>query len=533
MNFGAPWALFGLLALPLIWWLHRRLRRPPDVALPSLMFLQDEEEASALPRARVLDAELLLAMTAAALLALAAAGPRIVHAPAHRVVSVTVSGGTAATARGYAERVEAVLADVRAGLDPQDVLRVRYEPSRPVAGEFAPRPTADALLAAARAGLASLRVVVSDSAPPSEIGDVYWVSVGEPAATNTGLVAASVQAGEDFSEVFFALAHHGARGARRRVFVRGRGEGGEERHTGVALVDVPAGGMASGTVSLAGRPAQIEIVLTDDAGEALADDLHADDRVELTRAQIRVYVHDGLPAAHRERIGQALEAVLGPQGVVVLNRSQALDAELAFVPVWSPLPSDAWILALRPIADGDAVEHARGRHNPRGRDPVVRDLSAAGVDWVYAEGALAVQPGEDVLLQTRGAEDWPVVLRDRRRVRLAADPLRGEPAAVDTPFWPLLIENLVHVAGGHAGAGAGYRSRGLLDADTSRPGRARIPFDPRRLAAAAPVTGARARSLRGPLILGALACLLMLWGAPRVRRRLTRPSAANVQAQVS
>ena len=97
MSFGVPWALAGLAALPLIWWLHRRLRRPPEQLLPSLMFLQDEDETRALPRGRRLDAELLLALSAACLLALAAAGPRIVHARAHRVIRVVVSGGTAAT----------------------------------------------------------------------------------------------------------------------------------------------------------------------------------------------------------------------------------------------------------------------------------------------------------------------------------------------------------------------------------------------------------------------------------------------------
>ena len=47
MTFAAPWALIGLLVLPLIWWLHKRLRRPPQVVLPSLMFLLDEAEARA------------------------------------------------------------------------------------------------------------------------------------------------------------------------------------------------------------------------------------------------------------------------------------------------------------------------------------------------------------------------------------------------------------------------------------------------------------------------------------------------------
>jgi len=262
----------------------------------------------------------------------------------------------------------------------------------------------------------------------------------------------------------------------------------------------------------------ILLSLGDRNGMDLDDALAADDRVELTRVPVRVYLHPELSGLHRA-LRAALGAVLGRTGYSEVPRAQAPGADLAFVPVWSPLPGDAWILALQPIAPGDPVEHAPAGANPLGRDPLVRDLSAAGVDWTYAPGAAEVQPGEELLLGRMAARPWPVVLRTDRRIRLAADPLRGEPAPVKTPFWPLLIENLVRQAGGMEGVGAGYRARGLLDPVSTRPGRARAALEPARIAAAAPSVRAEARPLLGICVFGGLACLILLWGAPRLRRR--------------
>jgi len=533
VSFGVPWALVGLAALPLVWWLHRRLRRPPEQLLPSLMFLQDEDETRALPRGRRLDAELLLALSAACLLALAAAGPRIVRARAHRVIRVVVSGGTAATARGYSERVSAVLADIRAGMDPEDVLVVTHEPAPPEEGVFVPRPTADALLAAARAGESALRVVVSDLGPPAETGGVHWVAAGEPRASNLGIVALSAAAAGEHTEIFFTVANHGLEAESVWVGVRGSGADGARRVSGGTRLKIPPRGMSSGTLVVSTKPTHVLVSLGQQDRTDLEDDLRADDRVALTRAPLGVYLHEGVPAEHAVSVRRALQAALGTSGVTYVDRAQALAADLAFVPVWAPLPSQAWILTLQPVVEGEPVEHAGRGGNPRGRDPIVRDLSAAGVDWVYAPGAAEVGPGESVLLRRSGTRDWPIVLRRGRRLRLAADPLRGEPAAADTPFWPLLVENLTRLAGGAERVGAGYRARGLLDPETSRPGRARSAFDPDRLAAAVPSVPAEERSLRRLLIVGALLCLATLWSAPRLRRRFAHGRSEQRQSAAS
>ena len=43
MTLAAPWALFGLLLLPVLWWILRRARQPDVRELPTLMFLLEEE----------------------------------------------------------------------------------------------------------------------------------------------------------------------------------------------------------------------------------------------------------------------------------------------------------------------------------------------------------------------------------------------------------------------------------------------------------------------------------------------------------
>jgi hypothetical protein len=107
-------------------------------------------------------------------------------------------------------------------------------------------------------------------------------------------------------------------------------------------------------------------------------------------------------------------------------------------------------------------------------------------------------------------------------VRLAPDPLRGQPAPVDTPFWPLWIDNLVRARAMGRPVGAGFVASGLLDADSSRLGRDVRPLDPAVIRNAPPLARAPPRSLRAPLVLGALVCLLLLWVAPRLGRRLAR-----------
>lgn len=512
MSLGAPLALLGLLALPLVWWFHKKLRTPPEVVLPSLMFLQDEDDASKLPSGRRFDAELLLALAAVALLAFAAAEPVLVGAKPRRVVRVVVSGGAPATLEGYAAAVRAATAEVRAALAPEDKLELRWIPA---VDAVAPRPTEQTLLGAAMAGAASARIVISDRAPAGETGAIRWIAVGSPQTSNTGIVGVSVEHTETVREVFCAVSHHGPGPARGRIGLEG---------AAAQTFEIAPGEVATFRFATERLPRTLRLTAAD--GGVYRDGLAADDSVVLRADVPPSLVDPALPDAHRQSIEEAFAAVLGsaedrpaaggPYDVAVLKRG-------------SPdVGARGWTLEIEPVAEGAPAERAPEGSDAIGQDPLAKDLSTAGVEWVYAKGAAKVQDGERVLLARRaGGRLWPVLLARGRVLRLAPDPLRGEPRAVDTPFWPLLIDNLLAASAGR-GIGGGCRAEGLLDPASSEPGVARIPLDEAALRASPPSVPGRVRPLRPLLIACALACLGLLWAAPRIRRRLTpRPALAG------
>jgi len=92
VSFTAPWALFGLLLLPVLWWILRRARVPDVRVLPTLMFLTDEDERVHAARARQIDVDAILALFALGLLVLAASGPQWVWREAGHTVRVVVAG---------------------------------------------------------------------------------------------------------------------------------------------------------------------------------------------------------------------------------------------------------------------------------------------------------------------------------------------------------------------------------------------------------------------------------------------------------
>ncbi len=116
MTFAAPAWLVLLAAVPLLWWLHRRLRRPREVVVASIApFRGDVEVSSSAAPSRPWDVELWLVLGAAALLALAAAAPELggSDTPELRVVgdvswSMRVRNGTSSTARELAAAVKAL-----------------------------------------------------------------------------------------------------------------------------------------------------------------------------------------------------------------------------------------------------------------------------------------------------------------------------------------------------------------------------------------------------------------------------------------
>ncbi len=104
--FAAPWALGGLIALPLVWWLLRALPPPPRrIAFPSLEILRRiavDETTPARPPRPLLALRLLLF----AVVILALAGPRLdpgVLMPGDRPLTIVVDDGWAAASHWEAE----------------------------------------------------------------------------------------------------------------------------------------------------------------------------------------------------------------------------------------------------------------------------------------------------------------------------------------------------------------------------------------------------------------------------------------------
>ncbi len=193
MILGAPLALLGLLAIPVLILLDRLRRRPRPVPWPSLLLWRAAAAGEA-PRRRAFDPLLLLECAAAALLALAAAEPALVTGRLARTVMVLRDTGPHMRARcgqeSVAEASARELARLRAALDAGDEVR-EFETARDLARAAAGLPDAD------------LRVVVTDR---PGIGGPGLLVLGRAATgTNVGIDAVQL----DGDRLWFALATDG------------------------------------------------------------------------------------------------------------------------------------------------------------------------------------------------------------------------------------------------------------------------------------------------------------------------------------
>ena len=91
MSLTWPWALLGLLAIPVLVWLDRRRRRPRATPWPSLLLWRGVAEAQA-PTKRRVEPLLLLECAAAGLLSVAAAGPALTARTTSPIVGVLDTG---------------------------------------------------------------------------------------------------------------------------------------------------------------------------------------------------------------------------------------------------------------------------------------------------------------------------------------------------------------------------------------------------------------------------------------------------------
>ncbi len=488
----APLALALLAVVPVLWWLHRRQPKPAVVTVPSLLFLEDEAPNSERPERRRVDADLLLAIAAAAMLALAAAQPVLGVTSDGRRIVVLRDASVAMTARS----ADGTTASDRASAATQAIERLssgsdRFETVAASGDELARR---------LRDASAGLRVLVSDRRPAELPIGVLFVGVGDKTASNVGIVAVDVDVVGGRRRVFATIWNDAAAPRTLRA-----GPPGVETD-----VHCPAFGAARaswdvGPVPRSGAPAPIAIHLIDDGG-ALA----SDDTVVIDPSPMHVaFARDALAPVVEAATRRALDAIF----VGGWTEDAAAEGGLFVGPARDAPKGARLVLEIGRVPTGVDPVRPRERDAVETADPRLgRDLDLATVEWVYPAGASAHAPWPRVTIDRVGAPS-PVL------VRWHADPSLGRPAAIDTPLWPLFIENVIRLIGAEAVGGgesaAGRRWTGVLDLDVTRLGRDVAPFDRTALDAAPRDVSARRRVL-SPWFAGVGSiCLSLLWFRPR------------------
>lgn len=506
---ASPWALLGLLAVPLLAWLYRRRPRLPPQDLPSLVFLQGEQAAPARPQARRVDADLVLACGAVALLALAASGPVLGASPAP-VVRVVVSGGVAAAQQGYGARVEAALQEVRAGMAPGMRLEVVRWPDGPGSASL-PRPSAPALVARARSGAPARALVVSDV----RVGEAEVLArpVGDASLGNVGLVAVARREGG--------------------LHVLVRNDSPREARSTLALREADTAGRVLGRWPLVLAPGEVRSLALPgrdpDAGGSLwlehaspaEDALAADDRVLLSPARLRVHLDGRLPGPVGEAVLAALVAALGrdgvqpvpagePCGLRVLPLEGLLEHEQAAPPA---------TLALGVLGEGDPGLEVPAGAEQRSSSELVRDVVLGGAPLRRARLPVGVDEGSIHWLLSRAGVGVVGELPSGA-VIACCDLRHGVPPWLAQPSWPLLVDNLVrHLLGTPLEGDPALRVEGLHEAGSTVLGREAQALPPGWLATA-PAGAVEGLSLAPGLATAGVLLLALAWWREARRRRL-------------
>ncbi len=198
MTFEVPLALLGLAAVPILILLDRIRRRPKRTLWPSLAVWQTVAGTAETKRRRAFDSLLLIECAAAALLALAAAGPLLPGETAVRRVAVLFDEGPHMGAEGVRAASLREWEHLKDALDDGDIIV-----------EF--RTVDDVAAAAARLPPVDMRVVVTDR---PEVSGPNLIVIGRTArGPNVGIDAVELNGGE----LWFAL---GADGDKKPAPVR-------------------------------------------------------------------------------------------------------------------------------------------------------------------------------------------------------------------------------------------------------------------------------------------------------------------------
>lgn len=439
-----PWAMLALTALPAlgaIYWFRRRSRRQ---VVSSLMFWQDHRQVRA--GGRVLDRMqtpllLVLELAAAALLALAAAGPAFRRADTRSPLfvvlddSLSMQAGDGRSARDLA--VEALIEEigsdkyavrfVRAGTTVSlmgPAVRTALEARASLADWTCQSPGADLARAVGLAGEiggATARVLVVTDRPPAAPLDgsrVRQWSFGR-VRPNAGFTAAQRTDAPGGGKAMLEVVNFSD--AKRAVSLRVTGAISQQYSLDLAggardrvMVDLPPGAGA--------------IMARIDADALLADNAVTlvSEAASPVRAAVRIA--DGpLKKATLRALGAC-------RGVLVASDRP----DLVFAD-GGALPGDerAWRVTVSAGKDTTAFS---GPFVVDKAHPLTDGVDLSGVIWAAGKdtrltGRAVVTVGESVLLADR---EWAP---GRHEVQLAADPAMS--TLLESPAWPVLVSNVV------------------------------------------------------------------------------------------
>jgi len=415
-------ALFGLLAIPLLAVIYLFHRRPRTQQVSSLMLWTTlrrpaiggrKREFLRLPLTFWLEALALL------LLVLAAAGPMLPRVTRSRPLivilddSLSMQAGAQRRALDFVQHLGGDFDPVRfilAGATPQLARLDQWSCNAPTAD-------IDAALAFATqlAGPNALMLVVTDHAPPRQVGSrVRWRAFGEPAKNAAFVAAARSRAGRD--RVMLEIA---GTPASMSIVSDGR-----TLYTGAK----------SGRLSFELPPGTnvVEARLSDDAAAF-------DNRVVLLPERrppllVTVDVND---AALRRDVEHAVlatgRALLAPNGALVIADHQH--------------PGE-WVLEI--LSGANPIAHA-GPFLVDRTHPITEGVDLDGVIWTAAGGVL---PGTPIVL----AGNQPLLTEDVHHFRLRLNPYQS--TLQRSPAWPALIWNLIELRSEET---PGFRAANVVD----------------------------------------------------------------------
>jgi len=472
--FLEPLGLLALLAVPAVVALHlfRRRFRPRVV---SAVFLWKDPELAPSPGRKIerlrSSASLLLEVAAAALLALAFAGPKLpgageaTHFVAVLDESASMSARRAPGAPSAADRARDLVRERVAALPRGSRVTLVASGRRPrcLAGPAAfaaealerldasPPPSAashdlaPAVALALEVAEGKAVLLVTDRFEPEAFPpEVEVVSLGEPLPNVA--IARAVRArerdrltgeGKYRERLRLSISNAGRDRATRRVLLR------EADSAAVLLerdVEIPPGGAAALTVDLPEGTPALEVALQPE------DALAIDDRAFLVPEPAR-------PLAVASSLGEETERLLGLTSKQRLDRLSALvpdasatgdtaAADLVLAPAPVEAPRRAWVLAIGPrSSDAERVEWtppflAEKRH------PLLDGVTLDGVAWTASAGG---PPLDGIPLLSAG--NVPLLIEsppgERRAYRMDIDPARSTIAR--SPDWPILLANLLEM----------------------------------------------------------------------------------------